>query len=285
MKKLVLKKKPHTVVKATSALRLGGKIADHAEKGIEHSKLNVFDIPLALLVAHEDNPNTQSEKVFDELVERIRQEGFDEPIIVYPEIIRGNPTGKYKIASGHHRAKAAELAGFDKVPAIIREGWDEDRALIELTARNALRGNLDPVLFTKTYNKLKDTYGEDQLRKMMGLTDKKQFAALYKGVRAQLTPRQQKKLDEAKEEIKSVDDLSQVLNEIFREHGTKIDRSMLVFSFGGKNHLYIKVDKTTFDRIKKLSEECEDGEAEMGRVFDHLLSKHDTGTLIKDAKK
>lgn len=283
MKKLKLKKKNNSV-KRIRSVRRGGGIADHAPDGVAESKLKLFDIPIGQLVPDEHNPNRQSEDVFDELVERVREEGFDEPIIVYPEMVSGKPTGKYKIASGHHRVKAMELIGGATVPAVIREGWDDDRALIELTARNSLRGDIDPKTFTDNYNRLAKKYGEEQLRKMMGLTGKKQFDALYQGVKKQLPARQQKKLEEAKEEIHSVEDLSQVLNEIFREHGTKLDKSLLVFSFGGKEHTYIQVDKTTYKAVASLAEKCGEGEVEAGSVFMHMLRKLDTDTMIREVK-
>jgi hypothetical protein len=278
-----LLKKPgatKTPVRQQQPLRLMGKIADKAD-GLEASSLKIFDIPVPQLVEHSDNPNQQSEQVFDEVVERIRTEGFDEPIIVYPEIVSGKPTGKFKIASGHHRVKAAQLAGLSKIPAVIREGWDEDRAKIELVARNALVGNLDPSKFTNLYTELKARYGEDQLRRMMGLTGKKQFEALYQGVKKQLSPKQQKKLEEAKEDIKSVEDLSQVVNQIFREHGTKLDKSVVVFKFGGKENIFMQVDKVAHARLKELIEKCEDDNERAGDVLSKLLHDTDIAKLTK----
>jgi len=278
----IIKAKPKPVRQLT-AVRRDGAIASDVE-GLERSDLHIFDIPLALLIEHEDNANKQDEAVFDEIVDRIRQEGFDEPIIVYPDLKAGVATGKYRIASGHHRCRAAKLAGLLKVPGVIRTGWDEDRALIELVARNNLKGNTDPEQFTRNYNKLKEKYNEDELRRMMGLTGKKQFDVLYNGVKKQLSPRQQKKLEEAKEDIRSVEDLSAVLNEIFREQGTKLDKSMVVFSFGGKEHIYVKVDKPTHARLKTMAEDCEGDGVEMGSVFARMIADLDAKTVIRKVK-
>ncbi len=281
---MALKLKRLRPVQKIEPIALDGKIADKAD-GLETSTLKIFDIPIAMLVDHEDNPNQQSEQVFDETVERIRREGFDEPIIVIPEIIAGKVTGKYVITSGHHRKKAGQLAGMLKIPAVIRQGWSADRAKIELVARNALRGHMDPVKFTKNFNELSAKYGEDTLRRMMGLTQEKQFKQFYEGVKKQLSPKHQRKLDEAKEEIKSVEDLSQVLNQIFREHGTKLDKSMLVFSFGGKKHIYVQVDKPTMAKVEALVKATEDENTALGDAFTKILCDIDITKLAKSLNK
>lgn len=260
-------------VQKHSGLRLGaGKIKTKAA-GLKESSLKIFDVPIGQLVDHQENPNKQNEKTFDALVERIRTEGFDEPIHVYPEIKNGTPTGKYVIFSGHHRKKAAELVGLTHVPAIIREGWDEDRVAIELVTRNKLRGDLDPHKFTELFNRLQRRYDPEQLKKMMGLTEKKAFDQLYKQTREKLPPKARKKLDEAKETIKSVEDLSNVLNQIFRDHGSETDHSFMVFTFGGKKHYYIQVGQGTAKMVESLKERCEEiGPMAGDALFHELLS-------------
>jgi ParB/RepB/Spo0J family partition protein len=275
--KKVLKKKPQRIAPVSRK----GKIVTEAE-GLKQSSLKIFDIPLSQLVAHEENPNEQSEKVFDEIVNRVKTEGFDEPIIVYPEIKKGVPTGKFKIASGHHRRKAAELAGMKTIPAVIREGWDEDRAAIELVSRNQLRGSIDPHKFTQLYNRLSKRYDEDQLKQMMGLSDKRAFQQLYKQAKDQLPPKAKRKLEEAKEEIHSVEDLSKVLNQIFTEHGSTVDKSMVVFSFGGKEHHYIGLSKAAHKLMKALVVKTEDSDVFMSNVFTRILA--DTEYLDKIVK-
>jgi ParB/RepB/Spo0J family partition protein len=235
--------------------------------------LKIFDIPIKLLIDHEENPNVQTDKVFSQLVERIKEEGFDEPIIVVPELKNGKPSGKYVIFSGHHRKKAAELVGLTHVPAVVREGWDEDRIAIELVTRNQLRGNLDPIKFTNLFNRLKRRYDPELLKKMMGVSEKKIFDQLYKEARDKLPPKARKKLDEAKETIKSVDDLSSVLNKIFQEHGSEVDHSFMVFTFGGKQHYYIQIGKSTAKLVEQLKETCEDiGPMTGDALFYTLLS-------------
>jgi ParB/RepB/Spo0J family partition protein len=268
-----LKLKKTTAAKRTTGIKLGAGSIRKDGRGLKESSLKVFDIPIGQLVAHTENPNEQSEKTFDQLVERIREEGFDEPIHVYPEMKKGTLTGAYVIFSGHHRVKAGKLAGMTHVPAIIRDGWDEDRVAIELVTRNQLRGNLNAHKFTELFNRLKSRYEPEQLKKMMGLTEKKQFATLYKQIANQLQPKQRQKLEEAKETIKSVDDLSKILNNIFKEHGSETDHSFMVFTYGGKKHYYIQVESDTAKKVEALKARMEAiGPMAGNALFNALLS-------------
>lgn len=239
----------------------------------ESATLKTFDIPIERLVAHSANPNEQSEQTFDEIVERMRREGFDEPIIVVPEYIKGVPTQKFQIFSGHHRVKAAKTLGYKTVPAVIREGWDADRVKIELIARNQLRGNLNAFKFTELWEDLKKRYDPETLKKQVGLTDRKQFAALFKQVRDQLPPKAKARLDEAKEQVNSVEDLGNVLNEILRSHGSEVDHSMVIFTFGGKEHTYIQIDGPTNKTLQALKKRLDASSVvKIGDVFKALIS-------------
>jgi ParB/RepB/Spo0J family partition protein len=252
----------------------------------ESKRLKVFEIPIERLVEHQDNPNQQDEKTFDEIVERMRTEGFDEPIIVVPEIKAGKQTGNFIITSGHHRKRAGVTLGYKTIPGVIREGWNEDRIAIELVARNALRGNLDPHKFTKLYDRLTKRYDPAQIQKMTGLNQKKQLDALIKRVQDKLPVKAKKKLEEAKEEIKSVDDLTGILNNIFREHGSELDYGFMVFSQGGKKHVYIKIDSETQQKLDGLAKQVEDAEVSMPDFFKTILSDDKlTANVISKVKQ
>tara|TARA_R110001592_G_scaffold135108_4_gene351055 strand:- start:1463 stop:2338 length:876 start_codon:yes stop_codon:yes gene_type:complete len=72
-----------------------------------------------------------------ELAESIRQQGIMQPIIV-----RTIEKNKYEIIAGERRWRAAQLAGLDKVPTIIREV--EDNAAVAMALiENIQRENLN----------------------------------------------------------------------------------------------------------------------------------------------
>lgn len=216
---------------------------------LQPSILKVFDIPLALLDGDELNPNEMAEDKFDLLVQEIQDNGFDEPIIVIP-----NPRaeGRYLIAGGHHRKKAAAQLGMAAIPAVIKESWDEDQQKLALVKRNIVHGKMNNVKFTKLYNDLAKKYDPKLLQTMLGFTQTKEFDAVYEGISKSLNTKQKKTLAKAKEKIKSVDDLSAVLHKIFKEEGSEADHSYVVFSFGGKKHHYVQVDDETEKALSAL---------------------------------
>ena len=89
------------------------------------------------------NPR-QPRQSFDEeallgLADSLRERGLLQPVLVRPR-----PGGTYELIAGERRWRAAQLAGLDTVPAVVREHADRDSlelALIE----NMAREDLNPV--------------------------------------------------------------------------------------------------------------------------------------------
>lgn len=223
-------------------------------KASETSVLKVVDIPVENLIPDEDNPNEMDEAMFDLLVEEIREQGFDEPVLV-----RKHPKqkGNYQIGSGHHRVKAAAVCGMQSVPCVIKEWSDKDQKFA-LTKRNVMHGDLNKAKLAKLYKDLVKTEKDPvQLQRKLGFSNPKKFESMIEQVESQLPPKQRKKLQDAKEEIKSMDDLSSVLNRIFKEAGSELDRGYMVFSFGGKEHHYFQIDDETNKLLHKVKNHCD----------------------------
>lgn len=219
----------------------------------QRSKLEVVDIPIEDLIPDEDNPNEMDEATFDALIEEVRAQGFDEPIQVRP-----HPTmqGKYQIGSGHHRVKAATVIGMQAVPSVIKN-WNDREQKLALTKRNVMRGNMNKMKLVKLYNELSKGRDPVQAQREMGFTDRKKFEAMYDVAMANLNPKQKKKLAEAKEKIKSMDDLSSVLNTIFKESGSELDKGYMVFSYGGKKHHYFQIGAETQAKLDQIIAACD----------------------------
>jgi hypothetical protein len=112
---------------------------------------------------------------------------------------------------------------------------------------------------------------EALLKIQLGFTEQQAFKKLYNTVEKSVTPAQRKKLQEAKETIKSVDDLSSILNNIFKENGTELDNGFLVFSYGGKKHHYVPIDKETEALISSLEKECNEQGTPLGDLFKSMI--------------
>ena len=94
----------------------------------------VSRVPIGKLVAHPDNPNRMSGKVFDKLVRNIERTGRYEPIVVRP---KGE---SFQIINGHHRVKALKQLGYENVDVVI---WDVDDEEVDilLATLNRLGGS------------------------------------------------------------------------------------------------------------------------------------------------
>lgn len=71
-------------------------------------------------------------------VQSIKQIG-----IVSPLVVRTDPDGGFEILSGHRRLHAAQLAGLETVPVIVKE-MDDDAAIIFMVDSNLQRENILP---------------------------------------------------------------------------------------------------------------------------------------------
>ena len=78
------------------------------------------------------------DELMEQTVESIKQIGVVSPLIVRPD-----PEGGYEILSGHHRLHAAQLAGLETVPVIVKE-MDDDAAIIFMVDSNLQRENILP---------------------------------------------------------------------------------------------------------------------------------------------
>ena len=251
------------------------------KKTIKRSQLEVVDLSIEDLIDDEDNPNVQDEATFDLLVDEIREHGFDEPIQVRP-----HPTkpGKYQISSGHHRTKAARVIGLLAIPAVVKEYSDREQK-IHLAKRNALRGNFDKAKLAKIYQDVSKGRDPIQVQRELGFTDPKKFDKIVEAAAKNLSPKQKKKLADAKEDIKTLDDLSSVLNRIFKETGSEADSGYLCFSFGGKDHHYIKIDDDTNKKLHDIGKACEDADMPMKDFLQSIITAADLPSPATAVKK
>ena len=98
----------------------------------------IRSIPLAALHPFKDHPfKVLDDDAMAETVESVKQIG-----VVVPLITRPAEDG-YEIVSGHRRHHAAELAGLETVPVIVRE-MDDDSAVIFMVDSNLQRENILP---------------------------------------------------------------------------------------------------------------------------------------------
>ena len=99
----------------------------------------IQQIPLDQLRPFRNHPfRVVDDEEMQRTVESVAQFG-----VLVPAIARPDPDGGYELISGHRRLHAAELAGLETLPVIVRE-MDDDAAAIAVVDANLQRETLLP---------------------------------------------------------------------------------------------------------------------------------------------
>ena len=105
----------------------------------EQKREQVQQIPIEELFPFKEHPfKVLDDEAMQRTVESVAQYGVLAPLIARPR-----PEGGYEIISGHRRQHAAELAGLDTLPVIVRDMTD-DAAVILMVDSNLQRENILP---------------------------------------------------------------------------------------------------------------------------------------------
>lgn len=138
MKELLKDSSKGRKIKAIDSL-FGGD--NFLEKEIHSTVAEIVKLNVKTLIPYKNHPfKMYSGKRLEDMIESIKENGVMNPIIVVPE------KDKYMILSGHNRAKAAELAGFTEVPAIVKEDISEGAAKLIVTQTNFFQRALTDML-------------------------------------------------------------------------------------------------------------------------------------------
>ena len=105
----------------------------------EQQREQVQQIPIGELFPFKNHPfKVLDDESMQRTVESVEQYGVLSPLIARPR-----PEGGYEIISGHRRQHAAQLAGLDALPVIVRN-MDDDAAVILMVDSNLQRENILP---------------------------------------------------------------------------------------------------------------------------------------------
>lgn len=125
--------------KGFSAL-LPGALDDVLMAPMKSDGEKLREIPLDLLQRGRYQPRTHMDKeALESLARSINAQGVIQPIIV-----RVLKSGNYEIVAGERRWRAAQLAGLERIPAVVRNIPDEAAIAVALI-ENVQRENLNPV--------------------------------------------------------------------------------------------------------------------------------------------
>ena len=124
------------------------KPADEAEDG------SFRRLPVDLIRRGKHQPRRiVEEATLEELAHSVRTRGIVQPIVVRPA-----GTGSFEIVAGERRWRAAQMAGLDEVPVVVRDCSDREAAAVALI-ENIQREDLNPIEEAQGYRSLADEFG------------------------------------------------------------------------------------------------------------------------------
>src|SRR4051794_1493742 len=112
------------------------------------------EVAISTIQQNPRQPRTQfDDSALEELAASIREHGIIQPLIVSE---RG--VDRYELVAGERRWRAAQRAGLERVPVIVRETTQQQ--LLELALiENVQRADLNPIEEAHAYEALKEDFG------------------------------------------------------------------------------------------------------------------------------
>src|SRR5947208_8157303 len=102
--------------------------------------VHLREIPVELIAANPRQPRRRfDEATLAGLAESVRRRGVLQPVLVRPLV-----DGTYELVAGERRWRAAQLAGLESVPALVR-ATDDSQSLEVALIENMAREDLNPV--------------------------------------------------------------------------------------------------------------------------------------------
>ena len=128
---------------------LSAGVADSREERAD----DLRELPVDLLQRGRYQPRVDMrEESLADLADSIRAQGVVQPIVVRPV-----SEGRYEIIAGERRWRAAQLAGLDDIPAVVRDVPDEAAVAMALI-ENIQRENLNPLEEANAIKRLIDEF-------------------------------------------------------------------------------------------------------------------------------
>ncbi len=120
------------------------------------------ELPIEAIEPNREQPRKRfAEDRLRELAASIEAQGIIQPIVVTPLPDRGAEQARYQILAGERRWRAAQLAGLQRVPVVIRDTPEAERLELALV-ENLQRADLDPIEEARAYEALIELHGYTQ---------------------------------------------------------------------------------------------------------------------------
>jgi len=244
-----------------------------AEKATDISRV---ELDPNTLIGADWNPNEMAPEDFNLLKEQIVEIGFiDPPTVVEVEDSNGKPF--YRIIGGHHRVAAAKELKLRKIPVDVLQGdrWkDEDLQKLQTVRLNVLHGKMNPEKMVTLYNEMAGKYG-DSVTKMLGYASDAGLKKMIKQVQGDLAktlePELAKQFQEQAKEAKTIGDLEKIIQRLIADSGETAKYGFVVFSWGGKEHIYVAMSDKTREAMKRIVRASRDRKVDINEVIEEAI--------------
>lgn len=119
---------------------LGALIPEAPDEVDSGEPRSVRQLPVESIERNREQPRTRfNDETLEELAGSLKRHGVVQPIVVRPL-----PTGGYGLVVGERRLRAARMAGFEMIPAVVRDVGEEEALALALV-ENLQRENLNPI--------------------------------------------------------------------------------------------------------------------------------------------
>lgn len=214
--------------------------------------MKIEKIPISKIEFLPNNPRFMLEKDLRELIKNIERYGYNQPIVVYPR-----QDGKYVVVKGNQRLRALKEMGMSEIECVVVNYSNEDEAMLDAIADNMIRGEFDPIIFSKVYSGLVKKYGESYVLERIGSPSTKKLKKLISEIERDLPEEARKRLHEAKEKIRTVEDLAKILHEILSEDISTYQYGYVVIrDFKNQRSIVIYADEEVWNFFDKLTQEA-----------------------------
>jgi len=128
-------------------------LSPESSSGAEALQRDLSHVPLELIQRGKYQPRRDIQpEALEELAESIRAQGVMQPIVIRPISDQ-----RYEIIAGERRWRAAQLAGLDRIPAVIKDVPDE-AAIAMALIENIQREDLNPIEEAFALKRLQDEF-------------------------------------------------------------------------------------------------------------------------------
>jgi ParB family chromosome partitioning protein len=136
-----------------------------ASERISYSDARIEEVDISLISPNPFQPRKVFEQVgLQELADSIKEHG-----VIQPLVVSKTATG-YELVVGERRFRASQLAGLQKVPAIIKRELEDQTKLEVALIENIQRRELNPIEEAQAYDRLMKTFNltQEQVAKKVG---------------------------------------------------------------------------------------------------------------------